>query len=95
MLRGRTPATPGGGADRHADRDVRATGAGLPVAALDPLDAMSDLEGPAVPVESRPAQAEHLTAAHRIRQREDDDQLEAMTSRRIQQTPRLLVLICG
>ena len=25
MLRGRTPATPGGGADRHADRDVRAT----------------------------------------------------------------------
>ena len=25
MLRGRTPATPGGGPDRHADRDVRAT----------------------------------------------------------------------
>src|SRR6266536_1898750 len=25
MLRGRTPATPGGGADRHPDRDVRAT----------------------------------------------------------------------
>jgi hypothetical protein len=28
MLGGRTPATPGGGADRHADRDVRATRAG-------------------------------------------------------------------
>jgi hypothetical protein len=59
--------------------------AGLPVATLDPLDAMGDLEGPGVPVESRPAQAEYLAAAHPVRQRQDDDQLEAVTSCRTQQ----------
>jgi hypothetical protein len=35
-------------------------------------------------------QAEHLTTAHAVRQRKDDDQLEAMTRGRIEQMPRLL-----
>src|SRR5215467_1840672 len=48
----------------------------LPI--LDPLDAVTDLEGPGGPVESRPAYAEHLTAAHPVRQRKNDDQFEAM-----------------
>jgi len=41
LLRGRTPATPGGGADRHPDRDVRATRA-----AAEPRQCLAALDDP-------------------------------------------------
>jgi len=41
MLRGRTPATPGGGADRHPDRAVRATRA-----AAEPRQCLAALDDP-------------------------------------------------
>jgi hypothetical protein len=41
MLRGRTPATPGGGADRHPDRDVPATRA-----AAEPRQCLAALDDP-------------------------------------------------
>jgi hypothetical protein len=44
--------------------------AGPPVATTTfPLEARGDLEGPGVPVESRPAHAEHLTAGAQVRGR--------------------------
>jgi hypothetical protein len=85
-LRGQRQRPPGARSFQLADDELGPV-ARLPVAALDPLDTMSDLEGPGVPVQGRPARAEHLTAAHRVRQREDDDQLEAVTSCSIKAAP--------
>src|SRR5215831_20931721 len=61
-LRGQCQRPPRPGGFQRADDELGPV-AWLPVTAFDPLDAMGDLEGPGVPIESRPAQAEHLTAA--------------------------------
>ena len=61
---------------------------------LDPPHAMGHPQRASLPVQSRPVEPQHLTAAHPVRESQHDRRLKPVPGRRVQEVPRLVNSEC-